>query len=179
MDQPSAIAEKLANDWWAPRAAYEKLSGDLAPAGVADAYAAQGALQAKLADRRGPIAGRKIALSSKAMQQMVGIDQPVAGAFFAHDVHTSPATIALSLALTCATVQTTVSTAAASEQHGGALTVEVIVRDEVAEGDAPSFEVVETDLSGMLDLLANPEDGTTTEPNSSAWITLQPTDPQA
>ncbi len=96
MDRLSAIAEKLANDWWAPRAAYEKLSGDLAPAGVAEAYAAQSALQAKLAERRGPVAGRKIALSSKAMQQMVGIDQPVAGAFFAHDIHTSPATIALS-----------------------------------------------------------------------------------
>lgn len=96
MDQPQAIAEKLADDWWAPRAAYEALSGELAPAGVVEAYAAQAALQAKLAERRGPVAGRKIALSSKAMQQMVGIDQPVAGAFFAHDVHRSPARIALS-----------------------------------------------------------------------------------
>ncbi|MCP5084009.1 MAG: hypothetical protein GY948_20160 [Alphaproteobacteria bacterium] len=96
MDKITAIAEKLSNDWWAPRAAYEKLSGDLAPTGVEEAYAAQTAVQAKLSEKRGRFAGRKIALSSKAMQQMVGIDQPVAGAFFANDVRTSPAAIQLS-----------------------------------------------------------------------------------
>ena len=96
MDQPTAIAEKLETDWWAPRAAYEALSGALAPAGIAEAYAAQKALQERFAGRRGPVAGRKIALSSKAMQQMVGIDQPVAGAFFTKDVHHAPATIAVS-----------------------------------------------------------------------------------
>ena len=96
MDKISAIAEKLSNDWWAPRAAYEKLSGELAPSGIDEAYAAQTAVQAKLSERRGAFAGRKIALSSKAMQEMVGIDQPVAGAFFANDVHRSPATIRLS-----------------------------------------------------------------------------------
>ncbi len=96
MDKISAIAEKLSNDWWAPRAAYEKLTGDLAPSGIDEAYTAQTAVQAKFSERRGAFAGRKIALSSKAMQEMVGIDQPVAGAFFANDVHTSPATITLS-----------------------------------------------------------------------------------
>ncbi|NNF77801.1 MAG: hypothetical protein HKN05_07200 [Rhizobiales bacterium] len=96
MDKISAIAEKLSNDWWAPRAAYEKLTGDLAPSGIDEAYAAQTAVQAKFSERRGPFAGRKIALSSKTMQEMVGIDQPVAGAFFTNDVHSSPATIKLS-----------------------------------------------------------------------------------
>ncbi len=96
MDKISAIAEKLSNDWWAPRAAYEKLTGDLAPSGIDEAYTAQTAVHAKFSERRGAFAGRKIALSSKAMQEMVGIDQPVAGAFFANDLLTSPATIALS-----------------------------------------------------------------------------------
>ena len=96
MDKISAIAEKLSNDWWPPRAAYERLSGDLAPSGIDEAYAAQAAVQARFSEKRGAFAGRKIALSSKAMQEMVGIDQPVAGAFFANDVHSSPATINLS-----------------------------------------------------------------------------------
>ncbi len=95
MDQPTAIAEKLEADWWAPRARYEALRGALAPHGLEEAYAAQAVLQARFTARRGQVAGRKIALSSKAMQQMVGIDQPVAGAFFAGDVHTSPASIDL------------------------------------------------------------------------------------
>ena len=95
MDQPTAIAEKLEADWWAPRAPYEALQGALAPQSLEDAYAAQSVLQERFTARRGQVAGRKIALSSKAMQQMVGIDQPVAGAFFAGDVHTSPARIPL------------------------------------------------------------------------------------
>src|SRR2546428_8038187 len=40
---------------------------------------------------RGEIAGWKIALTSKAMQQMTGVDQPAAGAIFSKVVHPSPA----------------------------------------------------------------------------------------
>jgi 2-keto-4-pentenoate hydratase len=54
---------------------------------------AEDANQAKMLYQRGPIGGRKIALSSKAMQQMVGIDQPVAGAFFRDDIQKSPAQV--------------------------------------------------------------------------------------
>ena len=95
MSRIGDLAERLARDWWA-RAPYQTLSGDDAPADMAEAYAIQAALQPLLAARRGPIAGRKIALSSKAMQQMVGIDQPVAGAFFRDDIHHSPARVDLS-----------------------------------------------------------------------------------
>ncbi|MEM9518251.1 MAG: S8 family serine peptidase [Actinomycetota bacterium] len=90
----------------------------------------------------------------------------------------TPATIALTIALTCATVQTSASSVAAAPLLDDTLTVEVIVRDDVIEGETPSFTVVETDLSGMVDLLSNPAPGTTVEPNASAWITAQPTDPQ-
>jgi 2-keto-4-pentenoate hydratase len=44
---------------------------------------------------RGEIAGWKIALTSKAMQQMTGVDQPAAGALFSTVVHPSPARVAL------------------------------------------------------------------------------------
>ena len=94
MDRIADISRKLADDWF-DRAAYETLSGNLALAGIDDAYAVQHALQKRFAKRRGPIAGRKIALSAKAMQEMCGIDHPVAGAFFAGDVRQSPAKVAL------------------------------------------------------------------------------------
>jgi len=69
------------------------LSGEFAVGSVADAYDVQLALQDLHIANRGNIAGRKIALSSKTMQQMVGLDDPIAGGFFAGDVSLSPATI--------------------------------------------------------------------------------------
>ena len=44
---------------------------------------------------RGQIAGWKIAVTSKAMQQMTGVDQPVAGAIFSTVVHASGARVDL------------------------------------------------------------------------------------
>ncbi|MEP1209152.1 MAG: hypothetical protein ABJM29_20715 [Rhizobiaceae bacterium] len=93
MNRTDKIAQKLLDNWQA-KAPYESLTGDLAPQSLADAYAAQGALQLLHTQRRGPVAGRKIALSAKVMQQMVGLDQPIAGAFFARDVLHSPARVA-------------------------------------------------------------------------------------
>jgi 2-keto-4-pentenoate hydratase len=92
MNRIDAIASKLDADW-IERAPYERLSGEFAVAGIDEAYAVQRALQGLMAAHRGPIAGRKIALTSKAMQEMVGHDSPVAGAIFAGDVHLSPAEI--------------------------------------------------------------------------------------
>ena len=42
---------------------------------------------------RGPVGGYKIALTSKAMQQMVGLDHPCGGAIFTRDILHSPATV--------------------------------------------------------------------------------------
>src|SRR4029434_5509472 len=59
-----------------------------------DAYRIQDALHRLMADAgRGEIVGWKIALTSKAMQQMTGVDQPAAGAIFSKLVHTSPARV--------------------------------------------------------------------------------------
>ena len=89
------IAEKVAQDWVA-RAPYRALAGEWAPADLAEAYRVQGAVQARLSVQRGAVAGRKIALSSKAMQEMVGIGHPIAGVFFAGDLRRSPAEVAAS-----------------------------------------------------------------------------------
>lgn len=88
------IAEKLAGTW-DQRPNYEALSGDLALDSIAEAYEAQIIVQQAFAVKRGAIAGRKIALAAKAMQEFVGIDHPVGGAIFAGDVHDSPAEIKL------------------------------------------------------------------------------------
>lgn len=90
MDRLTKMADDLARDW-AARAAYRKL--DLADRD--QAYAVQRLLQDRMVATRGPIAGRKIALTSAAMQQMVNLDSPVAGAIFADDVFRSPAQVPL------------------------------------------------------------------------------------
>ena len=95
MNQIENAALKL-RDSWNAKAPYEALTGDDAPATIDDAYDIQAALQRLHSEGRGTIAGRKIALSSKTMQQMIGIEHPVAGAIFADDVLQSPAQVQLS-----------------------------------------------------------------------------------
>jgi 2-keto-4-pentenoate hydratase len=78
------------------RTRYRPLDAALRAAPLDDAYRIQDALHRLLAESgRGEIAGWKIALTSRAMQQMTGIDQPAAGAIFSRSVHGSPARIDL------------------------------------------------------------------------------------
>jgi len=76
------------------RARYRALDPVLRAAPLDDAYRIQDALHRLMADAgRGEIVGWKIALTSKAMQQMTGVDQPAAGAIFSTVVLPSPARI--------------------------------------------------------------------------------------
>ncbi len=78
------------------RARYRPLHAALRAAPLEDAYRIQDALHGLMGEAgRGEIAGWKIALTSKAMQQMTGVDQPAAGAIFSTVVHPSPARIDL------------------------------------------------------------------------------------
>src|SRR5438094_180826 len=71
---------------------HPRLDADVRKAPLDDAYRIQDALHRLMTDAgRGEIAGWKIALTSKAMQQMTGVDQPAAGAIFSKVVHPSPA----------------------------------------------------------------------------------------
>ncbi|MFO1351736.1 MAG: fumarylacetoacetate hydrolase family protein [Gammaproteobacteria bacterium] len=75
---------------------YHPLADDLRAAPLEDAYAIQEAFQQlRMMESSGPIVGYKIALTSKAMQQMCGVDRPLAGAIFASVVHASPARLSL------------------------------------------------------------------------------------
>jgi len=78
------------------RARYRPLDATVRAAPLDDAYRIQDALHRLMAEAgRGEIAGWKIALTSKAMQQMTGVDQPAAGAIFSTLVHPSPARLAV------------------------------------------------------------------------------------
>ncbi len=76
------------------RTRYRPLDAAFRAAPLDDAYRIQDALHRLMgAAGRGDIAGWKIALTSKAMQQMTGVDQPAAGAIFSSTVLASPARI--------------------------------------------------------------------------------------
>ena len=77
------------------RADYRNLPADIAPATIADAYAAQLALVRLLTPRKGEVAGLKIATTTKVMQQLMGIDHPCGGTIFERTVHQSPAKLRL------------------------------------------------------------------------------------
>jgi 2-keto-4-pentenoate hydratase len=75
---------------------FERLRGALAPASLAEAYDVQDEVHRRFRDAGwGELAGHKIALTSKAIQELCGVDQPAGGAIFARTVHRSPATIRL------------------------------------------------------------------------------------
>lgn len=74
------------------RARYRPLDAALREAPLDNAYRIQDALHRVMAEAgRGEIVGWKIALTSKAMQALTGVDQPAAGALFSTVVHDSPA----------------------------------------------------------------------------------------
>jgi 2-keto-4-pentenoate hydratase len=78
------------------RTRYRPLDPALRAAPLDEAYRIQDRLHRLMADTGwGEIVGWKIALTSKAMQQMTGVDQPAAGAIFSKVVHPSPARIEL------------------------------------------------------------------------------------
>jgi 2-keto-4-pentenoate hydratase len=76
------------------RTRYRNLPDDIAPTTVAEAYAAQAALCELWGARLGPVAGLKIATTTRVMQELMGIDHPCMGTIFAARVYASPATIA-------------------------------------------------------------------------------------
>lgn len=66
---------------------YHPLKGEEKPSGLSEAYDVQAAFCRLLQKDAGEIAGYKIALTSKAMQQMVSVDQPLYGAIFSERLH--------------------------------------------------------------------------------------------
>ena len=85
-----ATAARFVADAHRARAAYQNLPDAIAPQSVADAYAAQEALRLAWEPLHGPVAGLKIATTTRVMQQLMGIDHPCGGVIYANRVHASP-----------------------------------------------------------------------------------------
>ena len=78
------------------RRRFERLRGALAPVSLSEAYDVQDEVHRLFrAAGWGDLAGHKIALTSQAVQELCGVDQPAGGAIFARTVHASPATVRL------------------------------------------------------------------------------------
>jgi 2-keto-4-pentenoate hydratase len=90
----AAGAARFIDEAHRTRARYQNLPEAIAPTSVAEDYAAQAALCALWDERLGPVAGLKIATTTKIMQQLMGIDHPCMGTIFAARVYASPAAIA-------------------------------------------------------------------------------------
>ena len=90
----AAEAARYLDEAHRSRSRYQNLPAAIAPRNFEDAYAAQDALCALWLPRLGTIAGRKIAVTTKVMQELMGIDHPCGGLIFASRVHRSPAQIA-------------------------------------------------------------------------------------
>jgi 2-keto-4-pentenoate hydratase len=89
-------AESNARRMWDARVArerYANLPESGAPLSIEDAYAAQEAYWRLAEPVYGPVAGVKVATTTKVMQQLMGISHPCGGAIFAKTIHASPARI--------------------------------------------------------------------------------------
>jgi 2-keto-4-pentenoate hydratase len=94
-DRIAAVARQRLADHLAG-ARYRSLSGEYRLDDVDQAYAAQRVLLELLEENgRGAVVGYKIAVTSKAIQDLVGIDQPCAAAILAGSVRQSPAELSL------------------------------------------------------------------------------------
>ena len=75
------------------RETYRNLPDALTPPSIAAAYEAQDAFQRLAAPVHGPVAGLKIATTTKVMQALMGIDHPCGGGIFRDLIQTSPGTV--------------------------------------------------------------------------------------
>jgi 2-keto-4-pentenoate hydratase len=88
-----AEAVRFLDDAHRARARYQNIPAGIGPQTVAEAYDVQEALCARWVERLGPVAGLKIATTTKVMQQLMGIDHPCGGMIFSSRVHRAPASI--------------------------------------------------------------------------------------
>jgi 2-keto-4-pentenoate hydratase len=75
------------------RLPYDNLPGDLTPASIAEAYAAQEIYYRLAEPVYGAVGGAKIATTTKVMQELMGINHACGGAIFSRTIHASPAKI--------------------------------------------------------------------------------------
>lgn len=91
-----AAAARFVADAHARRERFRNLPDDVAPRSIPEAYAAQEALRQLWEPIHGPVAGWKIAVTTKVMQELMGIHHPCGGMIYAKRIHASPMRLKLS-----------------------------------------------------------------------------------
>jgi 2-keto-4-pentenoate hydratase len=89
--------DAMAQHMWDARRArqkYANLPAALHPGSIAEAYQAQEVYYRLAEPVYGPVAGVKVATTTKVMQELMGITHPCGGAIFSKTIHASPARIA-------------------------------------------------------------------------------------
>jgi 2-keto-4-pentenoate hydratase len=92
----NARLESIARHMWDARCTrqkYANLPDSLKPVSIHEAYAAQEEYWRLAESVYGPVAGVKVATTTKVMQQIMGITHPCGGAIFSKTIHQSPARI--------------------------------------------------------------------------------------
>jgi len=91
--------DAMARHMWDARRArqrFDNLPKELHPGSIAEAYQAQEVYYRLAEPVYGPVAGVKVATTTRVMQELMGITHPCGGAIFARTIHASPARIAKS-----------------------------------------------------------------------------------
>jgi 2-oxopent-4-enoate hydratase len=111
---------------------------------VEDAYAIQAINAASLTATHGGVAGHKIGLTSRAMQEMLGVDEPDYGHLYADRVHETGTTIDPS-ALIAPRIEPEIAFVLGSELSGPGVTAE----DVLAATDhvVPALEVIDSRIA--------------------------------
>jgi 2-keto-4-pentenoate hydratase len=93
VESRAAEAARFIDEAHRTRARFRNLPEAVAPATVAEAYAAQAALVELWGERLGPVAGLKIATTTRVMQELMGIGHPCMGTIFAARMYAAPAAV--------------------------------------------------------------------------------------
>jgi 2-keto-4-pentenoate hydratase len=124
------------------RAPYQNLPPEIAPGTLSEAYAAQEALVPLWSPVYGPVAGLKIATTTKVMQALMGIDHPCGGMIYGKRIHVSPARLVpadhIHLMLECELAVQLATALPGSSVPYTAATVRSAVGDAM-----PAFELIE------------------------------------
>jgi 2-keto-4-pentenoate hydratase len=138
-------AESNARRMWDARTArqpYANLPDSSTPLSIEEAYQAQEAYWRLAEPVYGPVAGVKVATTTKVMQQLMGITHPCGGAIFAKTIHPSPARIPKA-AFVNLRVESEIALKLGADMAASRAPWTADSAAECVEGAMPAFELIE------------------------------------
>src|ERR1700704_5635441 len=122
------------------RAKYANLPAPLHPGSIAEAYQAQEAYYRLAEPVYGPVAGVKVATTTKVMQELMGITHPCGGAIFSKTIHASPARLAKADFVNVR-IESEIALKIGKDMAGAAWTAGSVV--PYVAGAMPAYELIE------------------------------------